>query len=42
MLYVTGTLQDFVDVISARTAVGHDAEGRLILFHSDGQTQIRG
>ncbi|MCJ8728193.1 hypothetical protein PDJAM_G00001410 [Pangasius djambal] len=38
----TGTFQNFVDVISARTAVGHDAEGRLILFHSDGQTQIRG
>ncbi|KAF4087954.1 hypothetical protein AMELA_G00076980 [Ameiurus melas] len=38
----TGTLQSFVDVISARTAVGHDEEGKLILFHIDGQTQTRG
>ncbi|KAK3572403.1 hypothetical protein QTP86_032625 [Hemibagrus guttatus] len=38
----TGTLQEFVNVISARTAVGHDAKGRLVLFHSDGQTNIRG
>ncbi|XP_058242060.1 N-acetylglucosamine-1-phosphodiester alpha-N-acetylglucosaminidase isoform X1 [Hemibagrus wyckioides] len=38
----TGTLQEFVNVISARTAVGHDAKGRLVLFHSDGQTQRRG
>uniref|UniRef100_A0A667YPD7 N-acetylglucosamine-1-phosphodiester alpha-N-acetylglucosaminidase n=1 Tax=Myripristis murdjan TaxID=586833 RepID=A0A667YPD7_9TELE len=32
----------FVNVLSARTAVGHDAEGRLVLFHSDGQTKERG
>ncbi|KAF7708828.1 N-acetylglucosamine-1-phosphodiester alpha-N-acetylglucosaminidase [Silurus meridionalis] len=38
----TGTFQKFVDVRSARTAVGHDAEGRLILFHIDGQTETRG
>ncbi|XP_047667512.1 N-acetylglucosamine-1-phosphodiester alpha-N-acetylglucosaminidase isoform X2 [Tachysurus fulvidraco] len=38
----TGTFQEFVNVISARTAVGHDAKGRLILFHSDGQTNVRG
>ncbi|XP_047455851.1 N-acetylglucosamine-1-phosphodiester alpha-N-acetylglucosaminidase [Mugil cephalus] len=38
----TGTLRTFVDVVSARTAVGHDAEGNLILFHIDGQTGIRG
>ncbi|XP_056113013.1 N-acetylglucosamine-1-phosphodiester alpha-N-acetylglucosaminidase [Rhinichthys klamathensis goyatoka] len=38
----TGKFQDFVDVISARTAVGHDAEGKLILFHVDGQTHMRG
>lgn len=41
-LYVTGTFREFVDVISARTAVGHDAEGRLILFHIEGQTKTRG
>ncbi|XP_054637972.1 N-acetylglucosamine-1-phosphodiester alpha-N-acetylglucosaminidase isoform X2 [Dunckerocampus dactyliophorus] len=38
----TGTLKHFADVISARTAVGHDAQGRLILFHLDGQTGERG
>ncbi|KAL4617104.1 N-acetylglucosamine-1-phosphodiester alpha-N-acetylglucosaminidase isoform X1 [Arapaima gigas] len=38
----TGTFGTFVKVISARTAVGHDRRGRLVLFHSDGQTGIRG
>lgn len=38
----TGTFEKFVDTMSARTAVGHDKEGRLILFHVDGQTDIRG
>ncbi|CAN9513891.1 unnamed protein product [Ophioblennius macclurei] len=38
----TGSLRTFVDVVSARTAVGHDAEGKLILFHIDGQTGVRG
>uniref|UniRef100_UPI0037E82893 N-acetylglucosamine-1-phosphodiester alpha-N-acetylglucosaminidase-like n=1 Tax=Semicossyphus pulcher TaxID=241346 RepID=UPI0037E82893 len=38
----TGLLHTFVDVVSARTAVGHDAEGRLMLFQIDGQTKIRG
>ncbi|KAG7999282.1 N-acetylglucosamine-1-phosphodiester alpha-N-acetylglucosaminidase [Nibea albiflora] len=38
----TGHFRTFVDVVSARTAVGHDAEGRLILFHIDGQTGVRG
>uniref|UniRef100_A0AAY4B7G3 EGF-like domain-containing protein n=1 Tax=Denticeps clupeoides TaxID=299321 RepID=A0AAY4B7G3_9TELE len=38
----TGSFREFVDVISARTAVGHNADGRLILFHIDGQTGIRG
>ncbi|TRY86791.1 hypothetical protein DNTS_022597 [Danionella cerebrum] len=38
----TGKLQYFVDVISARTAVGHDADGKLVLFHVDGQTGVRG
>lgn len=39
---VKGLFRTFVDVVSARTAVGHDAEGRLILFHIDGQTKERG
>lgn len=38
----TGGFRTFVDVVSARTAVGHDEEGRLILFHFDGQTNARG
>nr|6PKI_A Chain A, N-acetylglucosamine-1-phosphodiester alpha-N-acetylglucosaminidase [Danio rerio]6PKI_B Chain B, N-acetylglucosamine-1-phosphodiester alpha-N-acetylglucosaminidase [Danio rerio]6PKI_C Chain C, N-acetylglucosamine-1-phosphodiester alpha-N-acetylglucosaminidase [Danio rerio]6PKI_D Chain D, N-acetylglucosamine-1-phosphodiester alpha-N-acetylglucosaminidase [Danio rerio] len=38
----TGNFRHFVDVISARTAVGHDKEGKLILFHVDGQTDVRG
>ncbi|XP_030638393.1 N-acetylglucosamine-1-phosphodiester alpha-N-acetylglucosaminidase [Chanos chanos] len=38
----TGSFQRFVDVVSARTAIGHDAEGNLILFHIDGKTDQRG
>ncbi|XP_034534267.1 N-acetylglucosamine-1-phosphodiester alpha-N-acetylglucosaminidase [Notolabrus celidotus] len=38
----TGVFRTFVDVKSARTAVGHDARGRLVLFQIDGQTGIRG
>uniref|UniRef100_A0A3Q3FZD6 N-acetylglucosamine-1-phosphodiester alpha-N-acetylglucosaminidase n=1 Tax=Labrus bergylta TaxID=56723 RepID=A0A3Q3FZD6_9LABR len=34
--------RDFVDVLSARTVVGHDAQGNLVLFHVDGQTNERG
>ncbi|XP_071770052.2 N-acetylglucosamine-1-phosphodiester alpha-N-acetylglucosaminidase-like [Centroberyx gerrardi] len=36
------TFRYFVDILSARTVVGHDAEGNLILFHIDGQTKERG
>ncbi|XP_036371793.1 N-acetylglucosamine-1-phosphodiester alpha-N-acetylglucosaminidase [Megalops cyprinoides] len=38
----TGHFHRFVNAMSARTAVGHDAGGRVILFHIDGQTEIRG
>nr|XP_046255515.1 N-acetylglucosamine-1-phosphodiester alpha-N-acetylglucosaminidase [Scatophagus argus] len=38
----TGVFRTFVDVVSARTAVGHDAEGRLVLVQIDGQTGVRG
>ncbi|XP_042278657.1 N-acetylglucosamine-1-phosphodiester alpha-N-acetylglucosaminidase-like isoform X4 [Thunnus maccoyii] len=34
--------RNFVDVLSARTAVGHDANGNVVLFHVDGQTNERG
>ncbi|XP_006878485.1 PREDICTED: LOW QUALITY PROTEIN: N-acetylglucosamine-1-phosphodiester alpha-N-acetylglucosaminidase [Chrysochloris asiatica] len=38
----TGSFSKFVNVISARTAVGHDREGQVVLFHADGQTEQRG
>nr|6U11_A Chain A, EGF-like domain-containing protein [Xenopus laevis] len=38
----TGDFDHFINVISARTAIGHDREGRLIIFHVDGQTDDRG
>ncbi|KAM5180399.1 N-acetylglucosamine-1-phosphodiester alpha-N-acetylglucosaminidase [Mantella aurantiaca] len=38
----TGNFDGFINKISARTAVGHDTKGRLILFHADGQTDGRG
>ncbi|KAJ1186473.1 hypothetical protein NDU88_003254 [Pleurodeles waltl] len=38
----TGNFDRFISVASARTAVGHDRHGRLILFHVDGQTDARG
>ncbi|XP_070269148.1 LOW QUALITY PROTEIN: N-acetylglucosamine-1-phosphodiester alpha-N-acetylglucosaminidase [Myotis yumanensis] len=38
----TGSFSKFVNVVSARTAVGHDRKGQLVLFHVDGQTEQRG
>ncbi|XP_062923387.1 N-acetylglucosamine-1-phosphodiester alpha-N-acetylglucosaminidase isoform X1 [Mobula hypostoma] len=38
----TGSFEKFINVISARNAVGHDEYGRLVLFHVDGQTGERG
>ncbi|XP_036266556.1 N-acetylglucosamine-1-phosphodiester alpha-N-acetylglucosaminidase isoform X7 [Pipistrellus kuhlii] len=38
----TGSFSKFINVISARTAVGHDRKGQLVLFHADGQTEQRG
>lgn len=38
----SGSFSKFVNVISARTAVGHDRKGQLILFHADGKTEKRG
>ncbi|XP_061676786.1 N-acetylglucosamine-1-phosphodiester alpha-N-acetylglucosaminidase isoform X2 [Syngnathoides biaculeatus] len=34
----TGSFRYFTEVISARTALGHDAEGRVILLQVDGRT----
>ncbi|XP_048188667.1 N-acetylglucosamine-1-phosphodiester alpha-N-acetylglucosaminidase [Perognathus longimembris pacificus] len=38
----TGSFSKFVNVMSARTAIGHDRQGQLVLFHVDGQTEQRG
>ncbi|XP_032827150.2 N-acetylglucosamine-1-phosphodiester alpha-N-acetylglucosaminidase isoform X2 [Petromyzon marinus] len=38
----TGTFDRFISVVSARTAVGHDREGRVVLVQIDGQTDARG
>uniref|UniRef100_A0ACB8FKB7 Uncharacterized protein n=1 Tax=Sphaerodactylus townsendi TaxID=933632 RepID=A0ACB8FKB7_9SAUR len=38
----TGLFDTFINTVSARTAVGHDKEGRLVLMHVDGQTDRRG
>ena len=40
--FPSGSFSKFVNVMSARTAVGHDREGQLVLFHVDGQTEQRG
>ncbi|KAF1539688.1 N-acetylglucosamine-1-phosphodiester alpha-N-acetylglucosaminidase, partial [Eudyptula minor] len=41
-IQTTGTFDKFINVISARTAVGHDNQGQLVLVHVDGQTESRG
>ena len=38
----TGKMDTFVDVVSARTALGHDARGRLVMVQVEGQTHRRG
>jgi len=38
----TSTLQGFIDAVSARTAVGHDRLGRLVIVQVDGRTWDRG
>ena len=38
----TSTLQGFIDVVSARTAVGHDRLGRVVIVQVDGKTWHRG
>ncbi|KAG7272002.1 hypothetical protein CRUP_012022 [Coryphaenoides rupestris] len=38
----TGSLLYFMNVVSGRTAIGHDADGNVVLFHLDGQTGVRG
>ena len=38
----TGRMDTFVDVLSARSALGHDAQGRLVMAQVEGQTHHRG
>ena len=38
----TGQMETFVNVLSARTAIGHDAAGRLVMAQVEGQTHRRG
>ena len=38
----TSTLQGYIDAVSARTAVGHDKLGRLIIVEVDGKTWHQG
>lgn len=38
----TGSMETFVNVMSARTAIGHDSAGRLVMAQVEGQTGKRG
>lgn len=38
----TGRMETFVNVVSARSALGHDREGRLVMVQIEGQTHRRG
>lgn len=38
----TGSLDLFADVLSARTALGHDKQGRVVIVQIDGKTHHRG
>ncbi|KAL4234246.1 hypothetical protein ACF0H5_005896 [Mactra antiquata] len=38
----TGTLQRFASVISARTVIGHDSDGRIIIAQFEGKTDRSG
>ena len=38
----TGKMQTFIDVVSARTAIGHTKEGKLVIAQVEGQTHVYG
>ena len=38
----TGRMDTFVDVLSARSALGHDNQGRVVMAQVEGQTHHRG
>ncbi|KAK7877741.1 hypothetical protein WMY93_030555 [Mugilogobius chulae] len=42
LLLTVKVFRDFAEMQSARTAVGHDANGSVVLFQSDGETLHRG
>jgi len=41
-MQTTGSMDQFVSVVSARTAVGHDIHGNVRLVHVEGKTWARG
>lgn len=41
-LQETGSVDTFVNVIAGRTAIGHDAQGRIVLVQIDGRTHHSG
>ena len=41
-LQETGSLHRFVNVISARTAIGHNSQGDVLLVQVDGKTDQKG
>ena len=38
----TGKMQTFIDVVSARTAIGHTKDGKLVIAQVEGQTHVYG
>lgn len=38
----TGTFEYFANIQSARTAIGHNAEGQIVMVNVDGQSGVRG
>jgi len=38
----TGKMQTFIDVVSARTAIGHTSDGKLVIAQVEGQTHVYG
>lgn len=38
----TGAMETFVSVLSARTAIGYDKDGKLVMAQVEGQTHFRG
>ena len=41
-VWFAGTLKQFATVLSSRTAIGHDKEGRVVIMQADGKTNHNG